>query len=212
MKQAFELASPYIQSKFPLNNNGLKTLTSIDPACRGTPIGATIMQRLKTYLPSIIPEAEHDSFDLEVNKYHLDKNIPKAVNEDGSSKQLDTWWAEVFDIDGYPHLSKVIKACLSIFTGPMIEQSFSTMNNVINKKTNRINIETVNAIQTVKYDLKAKNETTISCYRHTDILRLPIDHRLCYRVHHSYALYKKKLETLRNARKKKCDEMGAKYM
>ena len=149
MKQAFELASPYIQSKFPLNNNGLKTLTSINPACRGTTIGTPIMQRLKTYLPSIIPEAEHDTFDLEVNKYYLDKNIPKAVNEDGSSKQLDTWWAEVFDIDGYPHLSKVIKACLSIFTGPMIEQSFTTMNNVINKKTNRINVETVNAIQTV---------------------------------------------------------------
>ena len=59
-----------------------------------------------------------------------------------------TRWSLMFDFDGYPHLSKVIKACLSIFTGPMIEQSFSTMNNVINKKTNRINVETVNAIQT----------------------------------------------------------------
>ena len=91
MKQAFELASPYIQSKFPLNNNVLKTLTSIDPSCHGTTIGTTIMKRLKTYLPSVIPEAEHDAFDLEVNKYHLGKNIPKAVNEDGSSKRLDTW-------------------------------------------------------------------------------------------------------------------------
>ena len=69
----------------------------------------------------------------------------------------------------------------------MTGQSFSTMNNVINKKTNRINVETVNAIQTVKYDLKAKNETTISRCRHTDLLRSPIDHHWCYRVHHSYA-------------------------
>ena len=38
MKQAFELASPYIQSNFPLNNNVLKT---IYPACHGTTIGAT---------------------------------------------------------------------------------------------------------------------------------------------------------------------------
>ena len=51
MKQAFELASPYIQSKFPLNNNVLKALTSIDPACHGTTIGATIMKRLKTCHP-----------------------------------------------------------------------------------------------------------------------------------------------------------------
>ena len=210
MKQALELASPYIQSKFPLNNNVLKTLTSINPACHGTTIGASIRKRLKTYLPSVIPEAENEAFDLEVNKYHLDKNIPKAVNEDGSSKRLDTWWAGVFDIDGYPHLSKVIKACLSIFMGPMMEHSFSTMNNVIDKKTNRNNVETVNAIQTVKYDLKAKNETTISCYCRTDVLRSPIDRRLCYRVHHSYTLYKKKLETLRNARKRKRDEMGTK--
>ena len=54
----------------------------------------------------------------------------------------------------------------------MIEQSFSTMNNVINQssKTNRINVETVNAIQTVKYDLKAKNEyratATLMFYDH----------------------------------------------
>ena len=115
MKHAFELTSPYIQSKFPLNNNVLKTLTSIDPACDGTTIGATIMKRLKTYLPSVIPEAEHNAFDLEVNKYHLDKNIPKAVNKNGSNKRLDTWWAEMFDVDGYPHLSKVIKACLSLY-------------------------------------------------------------------------------------------------
>ena len=90
MKQAFVLPSPYIPSKFPLNNNVLKTLTSINPACHGTTIGTTIMKRLKTYLPSVIPEAEHNAFDLEVNKYHLDKNISKAVNEDGSSKRLDT--------------------------------------------------------------------------------------------------------------------------
>ena len=92
----------------------------------------------------------------------------------------------------------------------MIEQSFSTMNNVINKKTNRINVETVNASKTVKYDLKAKNKTTISGYCSTDVLRSPIDRRLCYHIHHSYVLYKKKLETLRNARKRKCDEMGSK--
>ena len=73
------------------------------------------------------------------------------------------------------------------------------MNNVINKKANSINIETVNTIQTMKYDLKAKNETTISCYRRTDVLRSPIDRR----VH-------QKLETLRNARKRKSDEMGTK--
>ena len=67
MKPAFEVTSPYIQSKFPPNNNMLKTLTSIDPACHGTTIGATIMQRLKTYLPSVTPEAEHNAFDLSTN-------------------------------------------------------------------------------------------------------------------------------------------------
>ena len=46
-------------------------------------------------------------------------------------------------------------------------------------------------------------------YRATAILKF-YDHCLCYHVHHSYALYKKKLETLRNARKRKCDEMGTK--
>ena len=210
MKQAFDLESPYIQSKFPLNNNVLKTSTSIDPACHGTTIGTTIMKRLKTYLPSVIPEAEHNAFDLEVNKYHLGKNIPKAVNEDGSSKRLDTWWAEVFDIDGYPHLSKVIKACLSIFTGPMIEQSFSTMNNVINKKSNRINVETVNAIQTVKYDLKAKNETTISRYRLHWCFTITYWSPFVLPRSSLLRVIQEEIRNIEKCKKKKRDEMGTK--
>ena len=71
MKQAFELASPYIQSKFPLNNNVLKTLT--------LPWYNNWRNYHEKAKDSVIPEAEHDAFDLEVNKYHPDKNIPKQL-------------------------------------------------------------------------------------------------------------------------------------
>ena len=49
----------------------------------------------------------------------------------------------------YPALKKTISAALSIFTGPRIEQSFSMMNNIITKKTNRLDVTTFGSIQTV---------------------------------------------------------------
>ena len=42
----------------------------------------------------------------------------------------------VFQANTYPCVSKVVKACLSIFGGPQIEQSFSAMNDTGNKKMN----------------------------------------------------------------------------
>ena len=38
--------------------------------------------------------------------------------------ETDEWWNKVFTLERYDALEKVIKECLPIFTGPMIEQSF----------------------------------------------------------------------------------------
>ena len=75
-------------------------------------------------------------------------------------ERLDHWWAEV--MPSYPALGKVWKACLSIFTGPRIEQSFSVMKDFMDRKSNHLAVRSYSAIQTIKYDLKARNTTTFS--------------------------------------------------
>lgn len=60
-----------------------------------------------------------DLYLREISKIQVDPTFPDcAVTVDGKSKdkRLDHWWAEV--MSSYPGLGKIIKACLSIFSGP----------------------------------------------------------------------------------------------
>ena len=125
LRKSYEVGGKYIQEKFPLKNELLKLLSAIDPKCQGSTVAASMMKKLKTYFVTVITDdATADAFDLEVDKFHLETNLPAALCTDDSPKRLDEWWAEVFSNRKYPILFKMIKACLSIFTGPMIEQSF----------------------------------------------------------------------------------------
>ena len=82
------------------------------------------------------------------------------------------------------------------------------MNDVINKKTNRINVDTFAAIQTVKYDLRAKRQSSISRFRRINFLRSPINQKLCKRMILSRKVYGEKLEAVKQKRKKRNDDMG----
>ena len=145
----------------------------------------------------------------EVSQIQLDSALPDAtesISESeavGSSKRLDHWWASVFATNKYPVLAKLVKACLSIFTGPRVEHSFSLMNDIINKKSNRMNIDTFSAIQTLKYDLKSKETTTLKLYRREDIHKTPVDKALVYHMHTAYGRYKRKAEAKSEEAKQK---------
>ncbi|KAK3779227.1 hypothetical protein RRG08_025515 [Elysia crispata] len=76
--------------------------------------------------------------------------------------------AVVFKLQRYPSVEKVVTACLSIFSGPRVEQSFSIMNHIITSKTSSLNIKTYEAILCVKYMLLAQNTTAIKLYSRSD--------------------------------------------
>ena len=116
-------------------------------------------------------------------------DVPPLDDDDGKPKRLDTWWSEVLAAHNFPLLSKLIKAAMSIFSGPMIEQSFSSMNEFLSKKTNRLKAETVAAIQSVRFDLKASKETSFSCYRRKIFLKTPVNSRLCGKFILAYRNY-----------------------
>ena len=206
LRASYELGGCYIQQKFPLNNSTLKALSSIDPICNGSAAASRTMKRLKLRFPTVISESEHDQFDLEVNDYHLSTNLPTINKTDGCAKCLDEQWSEVFEMKRFPVLEKVIH----LYTGPMIEQSFSTMNNIINKKTNRLNVETFCAIQSIRYDLKSTQQDEFSRYRRINFLRSPINRQLCRKMSLSYKTNSEKLEKLRNKRKKSREDLGVK--
>ncbi|KAJ8039827.1 hypothetical protein HOLleu_13950 [Holothuria leucospilota] len=67
---------------------------------------------------------------------------------------------------------RVLSILVSYFSdtqGPRIEQSFSIMNHVVTKKTNRLDVETFSANQTVKYDLMNSGESAIQRYHRANL-------------------------------------------
>ena len=119
VRLAYEIGTQYIQNKFPLKNNVLKLLSCIDPACHGSSVGAKMMKQLSNCFPTVITPSMKGEYKREVDKYHLCSNFPSSF-----SKRLNEWWSETLPLLDCRHLSMLIKSAMSIFTGPMIEQSF----------------------------------------------------------------------------------------
>ena len=105
---------------------------------------------------------QKDAYNIQASALQLDKSLPDVEG------RADSWWAVV--LNKYPALHPIISAALRIFTGPRIftgtriEQSFSMINNVIRKTTNRLNINTFNAIPTEKFELLSTSETSLQRY------------------------------------------------
>lgn len=64
----------------------------------------------------------------------------------------------------------MVKYILSCFHGPQVESSFNIMNDVIDSKSGRINIDTYSSIQTVKYGIKSAEKNAIEYFKKKDYL------------------------------------------
>lgn len=176
VRDAYTEVGKYMQQKLPLTNRALRILSSIDPKARGHSVTNEYMTKLPKLLNVDIQADDMDEYKLQCTQYQLDSKLPPF--NDGA--RVDKWWGEVFQ--HYPALKRTISAALSIFTGPRIEQSFSMMNNIITKKTNRLDVTTFASIQTVRYDLMNKGVTSVELYRRDNILKSPVDKSVCYHM------------------------------
>ena len=73
------------------------------------------------------------------------------------SKQIDT------------QCCSLVRPCLSIFMGQMVECSFSVMNDIIESTSGRMKIETYSTIMTTKHRLKCSKSAALK-YNLKDIL------------------------------------------
>ena len=144
-----------------------------------------------------------DTSRIQVNASLPDTDIISA-GQPSKRKQLDHWWVEV--MPKYPTLGKVVKTCLSIFTGPQIEQSFSVMNDIIDKKSNHLDIKTYSPMQAVKYDLKARKTPTLQHYHREDIHHDPVDKSLIFHMLTAYGRYHRKLQVEKEKKELKKQE------
>ena len=202
VKRAYIATATYMLKKMPLENKLLQCLSAIDRIAQGHSKTFQALVTLGTYFPTVLKEEEVGIYKEECRALQINTALP-AIQADGRNKRVDKWWAEVFVAHSYPMLSKVVKACLSICTGPQVEQSFSMMNNIITSKTNRLDVQTYAAIMAIKYDLKAKDTTTLTMYHRDDIQRDPVDKGVAFYLQTSYNRYKKRLVDIQHKKEEK---------
>ena len=127
VRKAYIQADNYLQQKYPVENPLLKSLAGLDP--NGFQMSQTHEKLIsqKSFFEPFISVDNSSDFTAELRNYVIDSDLPQPQE----TERLDGWWTKIFETKRYPILSSLVKASLSIFTGPMVEISFSMMNNII---------------------------------------------------------------------------------
>ena len=152
-------------------------MSALDPIAHGHTAAEEAMKKLAEYFPTLIGPEREEQFTSEVRQYHLCQNLSPS-----DEVQLDHWWNNVMKEIEIPTLSSVVKACLSIFCAPAVEQSFSMMNHITTAKTNRLDITTYAAHQGIKYHPLARKISSIEMFRRTDIVFSPVDKAMVFHI------------------------------
>ena len=190
---AYVTAAAYIKKKYAINNPCLKSFCALDPKLHQSSLTHENLLNLKPYFETFLSN-DCGEFSTEIQKYVTDSELPLPEE----TERLDIWWNKVFKTKRYPVLSSLVCPCLSIFTGPMVECSFSIMNDIIDSRSGCMEIDTYSAIVTTKYNIKSTGKSAAIKYNRKDILRDPVDSTLSYYMRTSSSRYKKCLKSKRD--------------
>lgn len=203
-RSAYENCAGILQTKMPVNNQLLKSISAIDPLCRGHSLTLKYLCKLPTLITNVFENEEISQFDIEARQFQIDDNLP-----DSEDKRIDCWWAEIESQKKYPTLCQLVKPILSCFHGPQVESSFNVMGDIIDTKSPSMHINTYSAIQTVKYELRQKEKTAVQYYYKKDPVHDPVDSSLVSNLQRSYKTYEQHKAEDRAILEKKKTELGA---
>lgn len=198
---AFVETAEYLKVKLPITNKTLRLLSTIDPDLSGHSRASSGLQELFDCFPTLTRGLAKDVFSTTSSTLHSDTKFLSTIQE----KRLDRWWAVVLSNPNYSILGPVIKACLSIFTGPRVESSFSVMNNIITATSNRLDVGTYEAIHKIKYKLLNCEKSSVELYHRPDPVMSPVDHSLCYHMQTAG----KRMKSLHMPRKKRIPKLAS---
>ena len=189
LRTAYITAAVYIQNKYVLNNPLLKFFCTLNPRLCQSSLTHENLSNLKRYFETFLSSGCGE-YSSEIQKYVTDPELPLPEEKE----RLDVWWNNVFKTNRCPVLSSLVHPCLSIFTEPMVEGSFSMVNDIIDSRSGHMEIETYSAIMTAKYGLKSSKSAALK-FNRKGILQDPVDSTFSYYMCTSSSHYKKCLKT-----------------
>lgn len=116
----------------------------------------------------------------------------QAKDSDENSARIDVdWWSRILAMKmpaggmRFTISAKLVKALLSLFTGPLVEGSFNIMDDIIQNDRARLNIETYEGLAIIKSHIKATGKTA------PNIEISPAMRRMCLSSFERYKTYLK---------------------
>lgn len=166
LRQGYMKAGTSLAKKLPLSNKTIMCLTALSPFTRREPTTAVAFEKLAHAVPNIVPATDIGTLLIEVRKYSVDSCLDEIELQEDMSID-SSWWAKVFNLKKngavkYPVLGKLVKALLSIFTGPLIEGTFNIMDDIVESDRAALTVENYEALSCVKYGLKARSITSLN--------------------------------------------------
>ena len=152
-----------------INNMVLRACAALDPQVRKT---TTAERHLKALANAehLVSKEDIDDFNREVDKYCTKPSIPKSDVEKGSVV-IDFWARNTAE---FPLIAGIAKKLMSAFHGPQVESSFSSMGEILNPGSSRMDISTYATMQTVRYTLADKGMTAVQYFKRKDPVREPV--------------------------------------
>jgi hypothetical protein len=145
---------------------------------------------------------DDEMYDRECRRFQVD-----VVRDIGEEERIDHWWGDPVLSEKYPSLAKMVKAVLCCFHGPQVEASFSSMTDIIDSKSNRLNAETFSAIQTVRYELSASGKSAVEYFQKKDFLHEKVDATLCKNMVAARKNYAEELEEKQRLKEEHKEEL-----
>lgn len=205
IKKAYIACGSYMLHKLPLNNPILLGLACLDPEVSGH---SNVTQKLEylaeKFIPFLPEEVTPTALEMEIKLYTIDRKAPRQL------KDPTHFWNSGYITATYPTLRLLANLAFSIFHGPAIESMFSRMSSVLNKQRNRLDIETVNSLQTCKYYLSNKKTTAIKLCRRDNISYGRIKHPFCPAIMGAAKRHKQKQQKRLNELERKRQLLGFK--
>ena len=201
VKQSYLASGKYLQNTYDIANPILRAFSAIDPVARGHTLTFTYLSKLFSHFKFILQDSTNSDYFDGIKKYQLDKSLPVYTQE--SYPDVCLWWNVISERNKSPILSKIIKATLSIFTGPQVESSFRMMNDIVTPRTSRMSVETCSSYRSVKCSLISEGKSAAARYLKKNVMRDPINKTRAYYLRTARSRYVKRLKTQRDNKEKK---------
>ena len=150
-----------------LLNTTLIQLASLDPSNQHCEDASSSLVRLAESLPQVIPVEKLGAVQQESKLLTIKTKVSLSEDTDPADChfRLDTdWWCKIFKIREsgqikYALLSSLVKALLSIFSGPLVENTFNIMDDIMERDQSRMTSQNYEAFAMIKSHMMAHKIT-----------------------------------------------------